>query len=343
MGCPSQRVSTRCFGAKLMLDPPLVSEIMSAMYREVDIPVTAKCRIGVDELDSYEYLYDFIDTVATGVMPDAAHVEGGHRPRPAEGGGGEKDESRDRGENEEGDRDDDAKVEQWLTNEAEANVMKEQEWVERRERKARRQAEGQRVVDHFVVHARKALLLGRFSTLDNRRIPELKYDTVYKLKREERFSDLRFTINGGVETYEQIAHHLANGVDGVMLGRIATKDPWLLTQVDARFFGKANPCLSRREVLEKYCDYVDKHTQERKLVKRGLLVPIVPLFHGKKDGRRFRQELNRALDEDKRSRANKGERENWETSAWDVVEEALKGISDDTLNERPPTCDLFDS
>jgi hypothetical protein len=135
----------------------------------VDIPVTAKCRIGVDELDSYEYLYDFIDTVATGVMPDAAHVEGGHRPRPAEGGGGEKDESRDRGENEEGDRDDDAKVEQWLTNEAEANVMKEQEWVERRERKARRQAEGQRVVDHFVVHARKALLLGRFSTLDNRR------------------------------------------------------------------------------------------------------------------------------------------------------------------------------
>lgn len=55
------------------------------------------------------------------------------------------------------------------------------------------------------------------------RIPELKYDTVYKLKREERFSDLRFTINGGVETYEQIAHHLANGVDGVMLGRIATK------------------------------------------------------------------------------------------------------------------------
>ena len=80
-----------------------------------------------------------------------------------------------------------------------------------------------------------------------------------------------------------------------------------------------------------------------RLVKRGLLVPIVPLFHGKKDGRRFRQELNRALDEDKRSRANKGERENWETSAWDVVEEALKGISDGTLDERPPTCDLFDS
>ena len=134
----------------------------------MDIPVTVKCRIGVDELDSYEYLYDFIDTVATGVMPGAAHVEGGHRPRPAEGEG-EKDESRDRGENEDEADDDDAKVEQWLTNEAEANVMKEQEWVERRERKARRQAEGQRVVDHFVVHARKALLLGRFSTLDNRR------------------------------------------------------------------------------------------------------------------------------------------------------------------------------
>jgi hypothetical protein len=135
----------------------------------VDIPVTVKCRIGVDELDSYEYLYDFIDTVATGVMPGAAHVAGGHRPRPAEGEG-EKDESKDRGENEdEGDEDDDANVEQWLTNEAGANVMKEQEWVERRERKARRQAEGQRVVDHFVVHARKALLLGKFSTLDNRR------------------------------------------------------------------------------------------------------------------------------------------------------------------------------
>lgn len=139
-------------------------------------------------------------------------------------------------------------------------------------------------------------------------------------------------------------------------------DPWFLTQMDARFFGKSNPGLSRRQVLEKYCDYVDRRMEERKygcksksnrdnwvadlkflrLSKRGLLVPIVPLFYGKRESRKFRQQLNQALDADKRARP-KNARENWDVSAWDVVEEALRCVSEETLDERPPSNDFFDN
>lgn len=219
--------------------------------------------------------------------------------------------------------------------------------------------------------------------INHTRIPPLKYDMVYRLSREEKFSNLKFTINGGIETYDQIAHHLSSGVDGVMLGRIATKGscvdlPWYMCthmsapkQIPGCSLKWMLDSLARRTLvcqgMRCWRDIVtmlinackststaapfNRHSSFSQALsippsssrwsKRGLLVPIVPLFYGKKEGRKFRQELNRELDEDKR-KCPKHQRENWDVSAWDLVEEALRCVSENALHERPPTHDCFD-
>ncbi len=197
------------------------------------------------------------------------------------------------------------------------------------------------IVNHFTIHARKALLYdASFSTADNRRIPPLKYDYVYRLAGQ--FPHLRFTLNGAVDTYEQISAHLSRGAHGVMLGRVVSRNPWLLSEVDSRFFGVRNRCLARREVIYRYCDYVDAMLQERRWTKRQMVVPLVPLFAGKPNaGRRFRQAIERGLLDDKKKRRRPGDRDNWEGSALDILEEAMKGLADDDdereklLDERP--------
>ncbi len=158
-GCPSERVQRGAFGAGLMRDPQLVAHCVKAMVDVVSVPVTVKHRIGIDQLESYDFVRDFVGTVS----------------------------------------------------QAGCSV--------------------------FVVHARNAWLQG-LSPKDNREIPPLRYEQVYRLKRE--FPDLVFVINGGITNTQQVQAHLLK-VDGVMVGREAYHNPWWLSQWDAAFFGDPLP------------------------------------------------------------------------------------------------------
>jgi tRNA-dihydrouridine synthase A len=105
----------------------------------------------------------------------------------------------------------------------------------------------------FIVHARNAVLKG-LSPKENREIPPLRYEVAYQLKRD--FPDLEIIINGGVKTDEEIALHLQH-VDGVMLGREAYHNPWVMSDWDRRFYGDANaPLKTRVQVLEAMIPYI---------------------------------------------------------------------------------------
>ncbi|HZX27035.1 MAG TPA: tRNA dihydrouridine(20/20a) synthase DusA, partial [Telluria sp.] len=104
----------------------------------------------------------------------------------------------------------------------------------------------------FIVHARNAILKG-LSPKENREIPPLKYETAYRLKRD--FPDLEILINGGVKTDDEIAAHLEH-VDGVMLGREAYHNPWVMADWDRRFYGATAPARTRSEVLAAMVPYI---------------------------------------------------------------------------------------
>jgi tRNA-dihydrouridine synthase A len=151
VGCPSERVQNATFGACLMAQPMRVAECVAAMRESVRIPVTVKCRIGIDDQDYYEFLRTFIDTVA----------EAGCR--------------------------------------------------------------------HFIVHARKAVLSG-LTPRQNRDIPPLRYEVVYRLKQER--PDLTVILNGGVRAVGEAASHCLH-TDGVMIGREAYHNPYVLAALEA--------------------------------------------------------------------------------------------------------------
>jgi tRNA-dihydrouridine synthase A len=178
IGCPSDRVQSGSFGACLMADSGRVADCVSAMSEAVDLPVTVKTRIGIDEHDSYEFLADFVGIVA------------------------------------------------------QAGCRK------------------------FVVHARKAILSG-LSPKENRSIPPLRYDTVYRLKKD--FPDLRIVINGGVRTTADVRTHLQR-VDGVMIGRRAYSDPYWLSDVQRLVGGEGDDWhpLSREQVVSQMADYAER-------------------------------------------------------------------------------------
>jgi len=209
-GCPSEKVAGKgCFGAALMLESQLVAEICKSMSTVSNCPITVKCRIGVDNNDSYEQLCKFIETVSE-----------------------------------------------------------------------------QAPVTHFIVHARKALLKG-LSPAQNRQIPPLRYDYVYKLL--EDFPHLQFTLNGGVNTFEQCQEHLSKGVHGVMVGRAIVADPFMWSQVDEIIYGTKNPGYTRREIMERYGEYCDK--QEALIgprVRQTLKKHVLNIFAGQKHGKKFR-------------------------------------------------------
>ncbi len=174
VGCPSDRVQSGRFGACLMAEPELVAESIHAMRSAVEIPVTVKCRIGIDHMESYEAFNAFIETVV---------------------GSG---------------------------------------------------------CDTFIVHARKAWLQG-LSPKQNREIPPLQYDYVYRLKAEH--PQLNIVINGGIKTLDDMAAHLEH-VHGVMLGREAYHNPYLLAQVDHLFYGGPDAGPSREEIMDAFTEYV---------------------------------------------------------------------------------------
>jgi len=143
--------------------------------------------------------------------------------------------------------------------------------------------------DVFIVHARNAVLKG-LSPRENREIPPLRYEVVRELKRD--FSGLTFVLNGGLADWETIERELAS-VDGVMLGRAAYHDPWILAQVDARLFAEAGPAATREEVMHRLSAYAARQIAQGTSL-RAIARHVLGLYHGVRGGRRFRQLLSDA-------------------------------------------------
>lgn len=214
-GCPSERVQKGAFGACLMSEPELVRDCVKAMKDAVQIDVTVKHRIGIDYEESYDFVRDFVGTVA------------------------------------------------------EAGCTT------------------------FIVHARNAILKG-LSPKENREIPPLKYEYAYQLKKD--FPQFEILINGGIKTLEEIDTHLEH-VDGVMLGREAYHNPYLMAAFDQRYYGATEEPRSRQQVLEAMIPYI-----EEQLVKeggRGLKINTITrhllgIAQGLKGARQYRQTLSDA-------------------------------------------------
>jgi tRNA-dihydrouridine synthase A len=209
VGCPSDRVQNARFGACLMAEPALVGACVAAMVAAAEIPVTVKCRIGIDERDTFEDLRTFAQVVA----------DSGCRT--------------------------------------------------------------------LIVHARKAWLSG-LSPKQNREVPPLRPEMVYRLK--EKFPELEVILNGGVEDLDRAAAHLAQ-VDGVMIGRAAYRDPYLLAGIDARFFGETGPALDREAVVRAYLPYVSERLS-RGVPLKSIARHILGLFKGLPGARAWRRHLS---------------------------------------------------
>ena len=208
-GCPSDRVQSGMFGACLMAHPQLVADCVKAMTDACGLPVTVKHRIGIDDMESFDELAGFVDTVAQGGC------------------------------------------------------------------------------SVFIVHARKAWLQG-LSPKENREIPPLNYPWVYRLKRE--FPHLTVVINGGIQTLEECSQHLAQ-VDGVMVGREAYQNPWMLAQVDSVLYGMDNPALSRDDVIRALLPYVERQLA-RGVRLNHITRHILGLYQGVPGARKFRRHLS---------------------------------------------------
>jgi tRNA-dihydrouridine synthase A len=139
----------------------------------------------------------------------------------------------------------------------------------------------------FIVHARKAWLQG-LSPKENRDVPPLDYDIVYRLKAAH--PELTVAINGGIRNLDEAEAHLAQGVDGVMLGRAAYHDPGLLAQVDRRLFGEPGDDIDPREAVRLYLDYVDQQLASG-VALAPMTHPLLGLFHGWPGARLWRRIL----------------------------------------------------
>lgn len=211
-GCPSERVQRGAFGACLMSDPALVAHGIKAMRDAVSIDVTVKHRIGIDEIDSYDFVRDFVGTVA-----DA----GCHT---------------------------------------------------------------------FIVHARNAILKG-LTPKENREIPPLRYERVYQLKKD--FPHLEIIINGGIRTLAEIDEHLQR-VDGVMIGREAYHNPYLMAMFDARYYGDDAAPRSRAEIIDAMMPYVRHQLASGGPRLHNITRHMLGLMAGLPGARGFRRQLSDA-------------------------------------------------
>ena len=208
IGCPSDRVQSGRFGACLMAEPDLVASCVAAMGAAASLPITVKCRIGIDDQDAEESLDRFIDRVA------------------------------------------------------------------------------QAGCQTFIVHARKAWLEG-LSPKENRDVPPLDVARVYRLK--QRRPDLEIVLNGGIGSLAEAHTHLPH-VDGVMLGRAAYADPYLMAEVDEALFGSNEMPPSRLEVLDRFVPYVEAELSRGARLNQ-MTRHILGLFHGQPRARVFRRHL----------------------------------------------------
>ena len=159
----------------------------------------------------------------------------------------------------------------------------------------------------FIVHARNAVLKG-LSPKENREVPPLRYAFVRALKRD--FPSATFVINGGIGDWRAIEHELES-LDGVMLGRAAYHNPWLLAMADARLFGAEAPVATRADALRAFIPYVERQIA-RGVPLRSMVRHILGLYLGQPGGRKFRQVLSDA----NRLRAG----------GADVIEDALREV-----------------
>ena len=213
VGCPSQRVQRGAFGACLMKEPELVRDCVAAMREAVNIPVTVKTRLGVDDFDSWAFLSDFVGAVA----------ESG--------------------------------------------------------------------VDIFIIHARKAWLQG-LSPRQNRELPPLDYERVDQLKR--CFPGLTVLLNGGLADAEAVELAL-DRVDGVMLGRAAYQNPWLLARLQRRLFPRQGPA-TRAQAVAAMADYADRAAAAG-VALHHVARHMLGLFRGCPGGKRWRRLLSEGMHE----------------------------------------------
>ena len=195
IGCPSERVQRGAFGACLMAEPQVVARCVSAIKEAVSLPVTVKHRIGIDKIEDYEFVRDFVGIVARAGCKT------------------------------------------------------------------------------FIVHARNAVLRG-LSPKENREIPPLKYDYVYRLKAD--FPALTIVINGGIASREEIAVHLKS-VDGVMIGRAVYSNPWFL----------ADPGKTRAEVVHTMVGYARRQESLRHVTRH-----MLGLYHAHPRAKLWRRMLS---------------------------------------------------
>ena len=205
VGCPSDRVQKGKFGACLMLEPELVKDCLGNMSNAVQVPVSIKCRLGIDDNESYEFLYNFI------------------------------------------------------------SIVKESG------------------INIFIIHARNGILKG-LSPRQNRIIPPLKYDYVYRLKKD--FPDLEIILNGGIKTIDETSEHLKK-VDGVMIGRSAYENPYMLRKIENDFYKNDSTGRSKKEILKIYLEYVEKKLIEGHDLGR-MMKHLFGLSRGDKFAKTFR-------------------------------------------------------
>lgn len=159
----------------------------------------------------------------------------------------------------------------------------------------------------LIIHARKAILSG-LSPKQNRTVPPLNYDTVYRIKQD--FPDLTVILNGGITHHEEIGHHLDH-VDGVMLGRIAYQEPYILSDVDQRYYGSGTEPLSRSEAIEQYLPYVTQRLAEGVRL-HAITRHMLGLFAGQPGARAWRRVLS--------------EQANQSDAGLDVLQKAMSQI-----------------
>ena len=208
-GCPSERVQHGSFGACLMAEPQLVADCVRAMRAAVAIPVTVKHRLGIDDIEDYEFVRRFVDALA------------------------------------------------------------------------------QAGCDTFIVHARNAVLRG-LSPKDNREIPPLRYADVRRLKHD--FPGLSLVLNGGIRDWPAIRDRLGE-VDGVMLGRAAYHDPYLLAHADAQLFGATAAIPSRAGIVHAMLEYA-QHEVAGGTPLRSIVRHMLGLFHQQPNARVWRRLLS---------------------------------------------------
>jgi tRNA-dihydrouridine synthase A len=208
VGCPSDRVQSGQFGACLMATPEIVAACYASMRDKVDVPITVKTRIGINDQDSYEFLKRFVDALlAVGC-------------------------------------------------------------------------------ETFVVHARIAILEG-LSPKENRTVPPLNHERVYRLKQE--YPNLEIVLNGGIKTLQQVDTVLGN-VDGVMIGREAYHNPYFLAELEHHL--QPNGSLPQREaVVEQMIPYIERELAAGERLSR-ITRHMSGLFLGQPGARAWRRYLS---------------------------------------------------